>query len=421
MQSSETGSRELQSAINAFRAKTAGLIDHEDNAASRNRTVCLDALKFYRASIESALTALLAELPEGDEEASSLRANAAECLFSIAASFTWADEFIVAEELAGEALGLAQDTEAARNIQNELVRLRQFAEIERRNKSGRSADSTVELLRQRCATLYSTFAGKIVAKRGFLVQNRLVCSDELRYFRTQIEPAFNQAMQLLQPDARLLFDLRDEVAVCLANIATHHIWANEFKTAEGLVTESLRLSQGTWATVSIQKKHLQIRKSCNKFPIRKRDYRRVGMSASLVAVLLVFQMANRGDSPSIAAAPRPASNSFPRPIDPQLNQTAVRLKTLELQIQGGRDHAANLERQIRTLHDRIESLKEDRAAGVQIDSEALSAKLSSYNNLLRARGGVLSELNTDVHLHDQVVVERRLLLEELTQNAGNAK
>jgi hypothetical protein len=120
------------------------------------------------------------------------------------------------------------------------------------------------------------------------------------------------------------------------------------------------------------------------------------------------------DSPSIAAAPRPISDRLPNPPNPQLDETALRLKVLEARIQVGKDHAANIDRRIRTLHDEIELLREDRVAGEQVDSEVLNAKLYSYNTLLGARSRASSQVNADVRMRDQLVAEGTLLLNALT-------
>jgi hypothetical protein len=213
------------------------------------------------------------------------------------------------------------------------------------------------------------------------------------------------------------------VAVCLANIATHHIWADEFTVAEELIGESLRLAQGTWAARSIRKKYLEIEASAGKLSVRKQDYLRVGVGvgAGLLATLLVVAMVNGPGSPTIAAAPRSVSDSLPNPLEQQIDQTTIQLKSLEPRIQVGRACAADLERQIRALHDEIESLKEDRAAGEPVDTEVLNTKLHSYGSLLRASRKMSSEVSADVQMHDQLVVQQRLLLSEREQNVANAQ
>jgi hypothetical protein len=232
-------------------------------------------------------------------------------------------------------------------------------------------------------------------------------------------------LQSLPPGTPLLSDLREQVAVCLANIATHHICAEELTVTERLMTESLQLAQGTWAAQTIQNKYLLIRESSGKLPLRKRDYWRIAgglaASVSLAAILLVTLMSNPVHSASIAAAPRPNTDSLPDPLKKELDQNAVQLKSLEPRIQTGREHAAVLEGQIRTLHNQIESIKEDRAAGSPVDYGDFNSKLHSYSTLLRTGRKVLSEVDADVRLHDELVDQRKLLLDELTRNRENAQ
>jgi hypothetical protein len=191
------------------------------------------------------------------------------------------------------------------------------------------------------------------------------------------------------------------------------------------MTESLQLAQGTWAAQTIQNKYLLIRETSGKPPLRKRDFWRIGAGvaacASVVAILLVTLMANPVNSVSIAAAPRPNTDSLPNPLKKQIDQNAMQLKALEPRIQTGKEHAAVLEGQIRTLHNQIESIKEDRVAGSPVDYGDFNSKLHSYSNLLRTGRKVLSEVDADVRLHDELVDQRKLLLDELTRDRENAQ
>jgi hypothetical protein len=471
----------LADACGIFADRYRAQISYRNGTEASNEPVCLEELQHFRGSIEPAWNDVSAALPEDETELRLSRGQAADCLASIAIDHTWAGKHIIANELAAEAIALAAGTIAEprirltlsgllaateeRNeceindaiwtsqnvaeelteeapdlaqasaeteqkirdekIEDEFVELQQSAEVDSQSESSLSPDSALELVRQRCAILASTFAGKIVAKKECIEQNRLICSEELAYFRTQIEPALSQALQSLPPSTPLLSDLREQVAVCLANIATHHICAEELTVTERLMTESLQLAQGTWAAQTIQNKYLLIRESSGKLPLRKRDYWRiaagVAASVSLAAILLVTLMSNPVHSASIAAAPRPNTDSLSDPLKKELDQNAVQLKSLEPRIQTGREHAAVLEGQIRTLHNQIESIKEDRAAGSPVDYGDFNSKLHSYSTLLRTGRKVLSEVDADVRLRDELVDQRKLLLDELTRDRENAQ
>jgi hypothetical protein len=467
----------LADACGIFADKYRAQILYRTGTEVINEPVCAEELQHFRGSIEPAWNDVSTALPEGETELRLSRGQAADCLASIAIDHTWAGNHVVANELAAEAIALAAGTIAEPRIrlalsgmlapteernecetndaiwtsqnvaeelteeaadlrqgsaeteqifQNEFVELQQSVEVDSQRESSLSPNSAVELVRQRCALLASTFAGKIVAKKEYIEQNRRICSEELAYFRSQIEPALGQALQSLPPDAPLLSDLREQVAVCLANIATHHICAEELTVTERLMTESLQLAQGTWAAQTIQNKYLLIRESSGKLPLRKRDYWRIGAGvaagASVVAILLVTLMANPVNSISVAAAaPRSNTDSLPSPLKKQIDQNAMQLKSLEPRIQTGKEHAAVLEGQIRTLHNQIESIKEDRVAGSPLDYGDFNSKLHSYSNLLQTGRKVLSEVDADVRLHDELVDQRKLLLDELTRDRENAQ
>jgi hypothetical protein len=467
----------LADACGTFADKYRAQIIYRNGTEVTNEPVCAEELQHFRGSIEPAWNDLSAALPEDETELRLSRGQAADCLASIAIDHTWAGKHVVANELAAEAIALAAGTIAEPRIrlalsgmlapteerneceiydaictsqnvaeelteeaadltqgsaeteqifQNEFVELQQSVEVDSQRVSSLSPDSAVELVRQRCAILASTFAGKIVAKKECIEQNRLICSEELAYFRSQIEPALGQALQSLPQGAPLLSDLREQVAVCLANIATHHICAEELTVTERLMTESLQLAQGTWAAQTIQNKYLLIRESSGKLPLRKRDYWRIGASvaagASVVAILLVTLMTNPVNSISVAAAaPRSNTDSLPDPLKKQIDQNAMQLKSLEPRIQTGKEQAAILEGQIRTLHNQIELMKEDRVAGSPVDYRDFNSKLHSYSNLLRTGRKALSEVDADVRLHDELVNQRKLLLDELSRDRENAQ
>ncbi len=464
---------QLADACGVFAYTYRAQIMYRHGTEQQNEPVCLDELRYFRELIQPAWEEVHAALPVDETELRLSRGQAADCLASIAIDFTWAGKHVVAKDLATEAISLATGTIAESRIRIALSGLLETAErgpeyepIEAMNavqdvveelqddvpqdppheevphsipysipqpipqlipqlindRRG-NADSAVELVRHHCATLASTFAGKIIAKQEHARQNRLVCGDELKYFREQIEPAFRQAGESLRPDTPIFSDLKETVAVCLANIATHHIWADEFTVAEQLIAESLQLAQGTWASRSIRKKYLEIEASSGKLPVRKQDYLRVGVGAGagLLATLLVVLIVNGPGSPTIAAAPRSVSDSVPNSLEEQIDQTTIQLKSLEPRIQAGRACAVDLERQIKTLHDEIEALKEDRAAGEPVDTSVLNTKLYSYGSLLRASRKMSSEVSADVQMHDQLVVQQRLLLSEREQNVANAR
>ena len=120
----------------------------------------------------------------------------------------------------------------------------------------------------------------------------------------------------LPPTAALSFELREEVAICLGEIAAHHVWADERATAKKLMLEALRLAEGTWAAVSLKKKYLEIQDAVETPPLVEMSHaasphreidRRIVIGAGLVAILLAFAVVSRAVLPTIGAAPQRTS------------------------------------------------------------------------------------------------------------------
>jgi hypothetical protein len=304
---------------------------------------------------------------------------------------------------------------------------------ERQKGPSLSRESAVERLRQHCASL-SDLASGIIAEHGFVTRNRLVCGDELKYYRSEIELALSQALALVQSNAALSFELREQVAVCLGNIACDHMWADERATAEELILEAVDLAQGTWAAISLQKKFLQIRYAIEgpwwedsplELSAKKRIYRRFGISAAIAAMLLVFLVADHSPSRTVAARPLQTSgpltakisDASPAPVELPID---FQLETLEVRIDIEKEHAAILEKQMAALHFEVESLKEHRATGAPVDSARLNAELYKYASLHRESRAVWAEINTDIHQHDQLVAQHRLLPKRPSGDGGNA-
>ena len=83
----------------AIRGELGSKIVREQNAAEQNKRVCDAELKRFRTEIEPALSKVLQIVPSNQEGAQQSREEAALCLSGIATDYTWADNYIVAEEL----------------------------------------------------------------------------------------------------------------------------------------------------------------------------------------------------------------------------------------------------------------------------------------------------------------------------------
>jgi hypothetical protein len=399
----------IENAIETFREKAAA-------PGGRDRRMSgPDAVTFVRETIRPALSSLSAKLPENDGRLDLWRAEAGRCLCSVAATFLESDDFSVAEELTREAVELAKGTGAELEIESESTRLRAVAQIARRKRAQPRPDTAVERLRMHCAAL-SMFAVRIVLREGFRAENRLICAQELDHFRTRVEPTLHQALSQLPPNAALSFELREEVAIRLGEIAAHHVWADEPATAKTLMREALRWAEGTWAAVSLKNKYTEIQNAVETTPRVEGSHgaspprqidRRIFISAGLVAILLAFVVMNRLELPTIGATPQrtpaPITKSVGDPVPPDLDGTELELQKLEAQIDAEKQHAASLEQQANALQKEIVSLKVDRALGERISSEALNLKLYRYGALLKERHSVQEAVDTHTRQRDQLI------------------
>ena len=406
----------IKSAIETFRAKTAGTVGRD------RRMTGPEALTFLRDTIRPAISSLSTKLPQSDERRLLWRADAALCLCSVAAYFHTTDDFSVVDELMREAAGLAKGTGAELKIENESARLRGAAKTTRRNKAQPRPDTAVDRLRAHCATL-STFAVKVVAREGFRTENRLICAEELNHFRTHVEPALHEALSELPSTAALSFELREEVAIYLGEIAAHHVWADERGTAKKLMLEALRWAEGTWAAISLKKKYLEIQDALGTqppagmspaaSPHREID-RRIVIGAGLVAILLAFAVVSRAVLPTIGATPQrtsgPPTSAAPRTPAPapRVDDAEVVLSKLQSQIDTEKAHAATLKQQTSALQKEIAALKLDRAMGEKINSEALNLKLYRYSALLRESRETQEAVDAQSRRRDQLIAQREL-------------
>jgi hypothetical protein len=110
-----------------IRKECAEKVVREDDVSAQNKIVCNEALNRFRGEIEPALDRLAQLIPADRHSIRQSREEAARCLNSIAVNFTWADDFIVSEQLHENALKLAGDTATAIEIEDGLAKVRKIA------------------------------------------------------------------------------------------------------------------------------------------------------------------------------------------------------------------------------------------------------------------------------------------------------
>jgi hypothetical protein len=94
-----------------------------------------------------------------------------------------------------------------------------------------------------CRDNREKFGKKIVRKADTARENRRLCDDALRQFRSEVEPSLaNLRTVLPKGDAEELW-AREAVARCLSDIAIDFTWADRYIESEELFKEALSLAE----------------------------------------------------------------------------------------------------------------------------------------------------------------------------------
>jgi hypothetical protein len=114
------------------------------------------------------------------------------------------------------------------------------------------ASLSVDRLRTLCRAVHDQLKAAVVREQDAGEQNKKPCEAALRRFRAEIQPALTRVLQLIPEDHELAQQSREEVAVCLSEIATDYTWADDFITSEQLREEALTLARDTLGAIRIE-------------------------------------------------------------------------------------------------------------------------------------------------------------------------
>ena len=106
---------------------------------------------------------------------------------------------------------------------------------------------------ERCRENRANFGKRIVRKAAAATENRLLCDDSVRHYRTQIEPSLARLHGIIPRGNEDESQAREEVASCLGDIATDFTWADRYIESEELLKEALALAEGTIVAVQIER------------------------------------------------------------------------------------------------------------------------------------------------------------------------
>ena len=275
--------------------KFSSAIIRSNDAGDQNKHACTASLKYFRDAIEPPLNKILSILQSDSEEATIMRGEVADSLYRLSNDFTWADDYIVAEQLRKEAIKMADGTIVAIRIADGLELIQIRAE-EQRKRESISPDLRIALDRFDKAILsVSVFRSRIVREQANIEQNGQVCDEAIREYRSVVEPALNSVLSLTLSTHEVSMDTREGAALCLSGIATDYTWADEFIVSSKLREEALKLAQDTPAASRIQDGLDQIRKSANKQKLLE-ELKPISSAPSLRTVNTVgFKLYGRSD------------------------------------------------------------------------------------------------------------------------------
>ena len=426
-------------------------VDCEDGAAEKNKKSCDIALRRFRSELLPALDRVLRIVPSDHEVAEQSREEAALCLREIAEDYTWADDRITFEKLLEEALRMAPSgTLGAIRIECQLAPIREKA-----------AAPAARRIRTLCRTYHLEHSSRVDRKRGDANhRNKTACDAALARFRSEIMPAVDEVLRLVDSDHEIAQQSRVPAAHCLREIAEDNAWADDFITCAQLLEEASKLASGTTGAVGIERQLIETRGASVEqravgVPITSLPPLRtikwiaataiVGLilaiaitssqsssSASRPSTILVDDSAtspsrmpatSSGDEPAARSDPAPGTSSRYIAKD---DASRSELADLNAQIESGRSQLEALQRQLtpvsaevkvldarmQTLSSELASLKAQQEAGVEIDLVEANAKVDEHNALLQERRALFAankvdlQTRADLEQQDSILVHK---------------
>jgi hypothetical protein len=243
----------LRSACENIHEDFSERILRENNAAKQNSPVCKEEISRFRSEVCPRFESLIAILPVDHEDLILARQTTAKLLWEIALHCTWADQFILADELLKEALIKGQGTAATFQVERSLQEIQEQVRHERKYE-GVTDEAFAALIRlqELLRGVDHNVGSTVVHEPDAAEKNYVVCMGNLHVFRTEILPALDNLSQRLPDGHAVGLEARSQTALCLAGIASDFTWADEFRIAEKLRDEALRMAQGTDSVKQIQ-------------------------------------------------------------------------------------------------------------------------------------------------------------------------
>jgi hypothetical protein len=331
---------------------------HEQDAAARNKGVCDDALRRFRGELEPALDRLAQLIPPDQHFIRQSREEAARCLNGIAINFTWADDFVTAEKLSGDALKLAGDTATAIEIEHGLAQVRQSA-----------AKQRVFGPLQRISSAPSLYT-----------LNGIGCT---------------------------LYGHSDYDAATRSYVTTHYFVV--------LFIPIFPLAR--YRVISETSGHYRF---LGKLPLRPADRLHLWIALLAIAAVVIgsiissngsssgsrrYSAPSSGPPVSLSSTPSPSSGSRSSQLSTlksQIDAGRSRHAALEKQLQSAIDEMTDLDRRMKSLKNELTSLDERQRFQGSIDIDDYNARVDVYNGLLAKRRALFYTHSADLKTLDDL-------------------
>ncbi len=245
--------RKLTSLCDGTRQLFSDRIIRANDAAEQNKLVCDEEIKHFRREVSPVFEEVVSILPPDHEELTTAREEIVKLLGEIANHCTWADQFILADELLREAIQLGDGTIAVVKVQRSLEEIQASVRRERIYEGVSVAGlAALTHLEEQCRAMRDESRSQVTREPEASKKNYDICLANLHIFRTQIVPALNNVTLALPAGHELASHAKSETALSLNGLAADFTWADDFGIALKLREEALVLAEGTEAVEYIK-------------------------------------------------------------------------------------------------------------------------------------------------------------------------
>jgi hypothetical protein len=245
--------RKFLSVCEGIRKRFSDRIIRTNDAAEQNKPVCDEEIRHFRSEVSPIFVELVGMLPADHEELISIREEVVKLLGEIANHCTWADQFILAEELLKEASQLGEGTIAVVKVERSLEDIQPAVRRERMYEGVTIAGlEALKRLQELCRAMREESRPQVIHEPDASKKNYDICMANLHTFRAAIVPALNKVSSELPTGHVLASQAQSDTALSLNGIAADFTWADDFGIAEKLRDEALVLAHGTDAVEYIK-------------------------------------------------------------------------------------------------------------------------------------------------------------------------